>query len=102
MGVFRSEILYRTDAGKVLAVTEMATSHLMNAIAHHQKQVVVLEDILEEYEGDTGYIKARKANLEETIVILQEELIERNPDDDPERHPKTKQRFHDFDDEPSW
>lgn len=91
MGVLRRRpiVLYRTDTGKVVAVDKMSVSHLMNAIAHHRKQMGVLEGILANYQGDLTYIEQRHSDLSATVDILEEELIARSPDDDPERHPTT-------------
>ena len=53
--------------------------------------------------GDLGYINARRSDLADTVEILEAELIERNPDDDPERHPHhTRQDVHPLWHEDQW
>lgn len=87
MGVFRAVTMYRTDTGKELAVEEMETTHLMNAINHHKKQCDMIIMLIQKRSGNgksTGYLPQREADLKETIAVLEEELAERNPDDERE------------------
>ena len=70
MGVYQRRQMYRTDTGRNIAVANMDVSHLMNAIGHHRRQIDVLDGIMDTIDGDMGFIKARRGDLEETIVIL--------------------------------
>ncbi len=90
MGTFKDRIMYRSDGGQVSAVENMAVSHLINAIGHHNRQIDTLDQLVKDYNGDLGYINARRSDLGATVEILEAELIERNPDDDPERHPSAE------------
>lgn len=90
MGVYKSRVKYRSDGGQQFHVADMATSHLINAIGHHNKQLVVLADIMHDYSGDLLFIKQRREDLEETIDVLTAELIERDPKDDIEN--RTRKR----------
>jgi len=85
MGVFKSRVKYRSDGGQQFHVADMATSHLINAIGHHNKQLDTIEDIMQSYTGDLLFIKQRREDLEETVDVLTDELIERDPAKDPER-----------------
>jgi len=76
---------YIADTGKEYQLDEMASSHILNVIAHHQKQVYALNQFplltnLPEQEN----IDARKANLLDTINELYRELATRHPDKDEE------------------
>jgi hypothetical protein len=87
MGVFKAVTMYRTDTGKELAVEEMTTTHLMNAINHHKKQcdmIIKLKWKRSSNGKSTGFLPQREADLKETIAVLEEELSERNPDDERE------------------
>lgn len=87
MGVFKAVTMYRTDTGKEMAVEDMESTHLMNAINHHKKQcdmVMILIQKRSANHQDIGYLKAREANLHDTIAVLEEELAHRNPDDEQE------------------
>lgn len=89
MGIFNSVIMYRTDGGIVKAVDEMDVTHLMNAIMHHNKQINLLEDMIDRGGLNTlTTLKVRVKQLRETVEVLERELISRDPADDPERHPK--------------
>lgn len=77
MGVVRSDTLYRTDTGRVMTVSNMEASHLMNAIAHHQKQLGVCEDILSRARSQE--LVERAQSLRETILTLSNELLHRDP-----------------------
>lgn len=85
MGVFKRRQMYRTDTGRNVAVVNMEVSHLINAIGHHRRQVDTLKDIMTHYTGDLTYIKHRIDDLDNTIEILEDELIERDPSNDPEQ-----------------
>lgn len=84
MGVFKSRVKYRSDTNQQFHVADMQTSHLINAIGHHNRQLETLENVAQNYTGDLTYIKQRRDDLEETIDVLTDELIERDPDKDPE------------------
>lgn len=90
MGVFRSVVLYRTDSNQVVAVSEMDTSHLLNAINHHRKQVDTITFLKDEF-NFTGTrarnLDKRREDLIHTIEVLAKELAKRDPQDDEERFP---------------
>ena len=83
MGVFKSRQKYRSDTGHTTFVERMTTSHLINAIGHHNRQRNTLNETMSNYTGDLLFIKQRREDLEETIDVLTDELIERDPKDDP-------------------
>lgn len=85
MGVFKRRQMYRTDTGRNVAVANMEVSHLMNAIGHHYRQIGTLDKVMKHYDGDLSFVKERKEDLEATIEILEDELIERDPANDPEQ-----------------
>ncbi len=85
MGVFKSVTLYRTDGGVVMAVDEMTSSHLLNAIHHHLKQVSTidfLKEAVEFKEDGADRLVLRKAALKNTINVLGIELASRDPKDE--------------------
>jgi len=85
MGIFNSVVLYRTDTGKVCAVTEMETTHLLNAINHHRTQVATIDWIKETLglnkAGEVRLLRRQEA-LINTITVLSAELTRRDPEDD--------------------
>jgi predicted transposase YbfD/YdcC len=91
MGVFKSVVLYRTDGNQVMAVADMSTSHLLNAINHHNKQVETIHWLLDTMNYNTKQQKCltdRAEELVQTVEVLGLELAERDPKDDEERFPK--------------
>ncbi len=85
MGVFKRRQMYRTDTGRNVAVANMDVSHLINAIGHHRRQVETLKGVMQHYTGDLTFVMARVDDLNETVEILEDELIERDPGNDPEQ-----------------
>jgi hypothetical protein len=47
MGLFTRKPAYLSDRGDLFQVDEMEPTHLLNAIAHHRKQMQTLDHILE-------------------------------------------------------
>lgn len=87
MGVFKAVTMYRTDTGKEMAVEDMESTHLMNAINHHKKQLDLIIIMIQKRSAnnqDQGYLASRRANLADTIEVLENELAQRNPDDEQE------------------
>ena len=85
MAIRKSKVTYVTDTGKEMEVDAMTASHLMNAIAHHQKQMKAVREAFPESEMVSvlpDNIRARLDNLEETVILLAEELERRHPNDD--------------------
>lgn len=81
MGVFQSITLYRTDRDEVLAVSDMSSSHLLNAINHHNKQIDTisfLKDTLEFSDEAGERLEERGRDLINTISVLANELASRN------------------------
>lgn len=79
---------YVSDTGKEFELCEMTSSHIINVIAHHQKQLGVLETIpvltnLPEQEN----VNARIRDMRETIDELYRELVSRDPARDDEIQP---------------
>jgi len=75
-----SKVTYITDTGRELEVTEMTASHLMNAIAHHEKQI----DAIAPYTQTSEFIRKRVDHLNDTILQLAAELSNRDPATDDE------------------
>ena len=60
----------------------MQSSHLLNAINHHLKQVETINYVGREF-GFTGtYLQQRKVDLQDTIRILATELASRPVEED--------------------
>lgn len=89
------EVTYTTDTGREMELGDMTPSHLMNAIAHHQKQVVVLSDLITGEFDDAGNLKHRRELLLETISLLGKELALRHPSfDDGNEDEEANDSFH--------
>lgn len=70
---------YTTDRGQTMDVDDMEDSHLLNAIAHHRKQVHTLRDLLANVFTDPRSkeyrnLTCRLHRLEDTVLILGTEL----------------------------
>jgi hypothetical protein len=78
---------YVADTGKEFEVTEMTDSHLLNAIGHHLKQIESLAAV-DKYTNPPHHLLKRKAGLEQTVIILTEELQTRDPDTEEDRREK--------------
>lgn len=73
---------YVADTGKEFNLSEMTSSHLLNAIRHHQGQ---LEVVLRCPGGENfPFLTKRETGLRDTITVLYEELASRDPDKDEE------------------
>lgn len=66
-----------------MVIADMETTHLMNAIAFHRRQLETLRSLVEEFEGK------RKKNLVKRVQLLsakthelEQELADRDPEDD--------------------
>jgi hypothetical protein len=68
--------MYVSDRGEEFEVGHMETSHLLNVIAHHKRQLETLEWIKESYEFQ-GTLKKQIKRLEDTLELLVEELVTR-------------------------
>ena len=85
MGIFNSVVLYRADTGKVSAVVDMDTTHLLNAINHHRTQVATIDFIMETLElnkAGKSRLLMRQAALINTISVLAVELTRRDASED--------------------
>ena len=92
MGVFAKVVLYRTDGGQVMGVEDMDTSHLLNAIHHHNKQIKTCEFVKETIvlsKKSVDNLTRRVDDLVNTVTILAAELVKRDPADDEARFPET-------------
>lgn len=82
----KASATYIADTGKEFEVSEMADSHLLNVIAHHQKQVEALAVVYNRLQDtQRGYLTKRLETLAETINILGIELANRDPDTEEQR-----------------
>jgi hypothetical protein len=82
MGIKRKKsATYQADTGKEFEVSDMASSHILNVIGHHMRQVETL-DFIERYASPPHHLGSRKELLLETITILAEELQTRDPNND--------------------
>lgn len=95
MGLRTRKFVYISDRGQEFEINEMGSSHLLNAINHHGKQVVVVKEAIE-YARDPDdrfrleqdqvrNLMDRQEGLEETIHELLTELANRSPEDDAKR-----------------
>lgn len=94
MGIKKRKFVYESDRGQEFEIDEMASSHLMNAINHHENQFQVVFGILKGGEYDPLHqrnLEARMQELQSTINALSQELASRHPDNDEEY----KNRGHD-------
>ena len=74
----KSRAVYTTDRGDEFEVSQMASSHLLNAIRHHSDQLgaIVGRDALRAWQDE----------LAQTIDLLAAELAQRTPgEDEPSR-----------------
>lgn len=65
-----------------MSVEEMEDSHLLNAIAHHRKQVATLKDLLDNLftdkcSSDYHNLSNRLASIRDTVMVLSTELASR-------------------------
>jgi hypothetical protein len=73
---------YVADTGKEFQLGDMSSSHLLNAIRHHQGQ---LEVILRCPGAENfPFLTKRETGLRDTITVLYSELAARDPDKDDE------------------
>jgi len=74
---------YISDSGKEFDLAEMTSSHILNVIIHHQKQ---LEAVLRcpGFEDDYPFLFKREQSLRDTIAVLYAEIATRDPDKDEE------------------
>lgn len=82
----RTRSVYVSDRGQEFELSEMTASHLINAIAHHMKQVDVVDSCLSVFNNDL--LRRRLNNLNDTISTLKLELSKRDPDEDEGDQPK--------------
>lgn len=81
MGIKTTGPVYLADSGKEFDVQHMQSSHLLNVLAHHRKQVIELEEIAGgSVSGE--FIARRLEGMNQTIRILQNELASRDPAED--------------------
>lgn len=75
---------YVTDRGIEMEVGNTTPSHLINAIAHHTKQIETLRKACEgkPIGFDAGFLGKRISALVDTVDILTAELAKRDPDFD--------------------
>jgi hypothetical protein len=80
----KSSVTYVTDRGIELEVPEMETTHLVNAIGHHMKQLDTLRRAISDFmpydkKEDGFFLDRRCESLSSTITILTLELAKRDP-----------------------
>ena len=93
----RRNFVYVSDRGQEFEIEEMQSSHLMNAIHHHQKQYRVVNDILTggNYAvGQMENLQERMEALGETIITLEQELASRSLEDDSKREVDNGNTYH--------
>lgn len=73
----RMEVTYVTDRGIEMQLSDMEDAHIINAIAHHKKQIQVLE----ESPVKSTSILFRISALNDTVASLYYELADRNPEE---------------------
>jgi hypothetical protein len=100
MGIRIQKVTYISDRGQEFEIDEMQSSHLMNAIHHHQKQIGVIADLLfnEVWSPDdeqTKNLRERQDHLIETVNQLATELANRSLEDDAKREEGGYTRGHD-------
>jgi hypothetical protein len=85
MGLFNRKPVYISDRGDSFNVEDMESSHLLNAINHHRKQIGTIDWILEMGDLDSDknqMLHLRRISLFDTIEALIKELRTRDPDED--------------------
>ena len=71
---------YVSDTGKEYELSDMAPSHLLNVINHHNKQMdALLIAIGQVGMTEPNYLQAWRENIMETITALSTELSTRDP-----------------------
>ena len=78
---------YVSDTGQEFELSEMTSSHLLNVIAHHKKQLDGLHftsSVVTGQMADEGRARWNDEVLD-TIRVLSEELLSRHPDEEDRR-----------------
>lgn len=84
MGLKKRQFVYVSDRGQEFEIDEMQSSHLLNAINHHNTQWCTIEEMLNANGANTN-LRERQVELENTIAELQTELANRTLEDDAKR-----------------
>ena len=85
MGIKIRKFVYVSDRGDQYELDEMEPSHLINAIAHHQKQHDALVRVMDKYGLTTSNnLCIRLEDLDRTVHELVSELMTRFPGEDHE------------------
>jgi len=84
MAIRQRKIVYVTDRGQEFEVARMTATHIMNTLAHIQKQIDALSavQIVEGASERDVNIRKRISSLIEAQHLLYEELARRDPDED--------------------
>jgi len=92
VGIRETKTVYVSDRNQEFFLDQMETSHLLNAIAHHRKQMETITWIIEESRHSTPWITLRMAHqtfliereskLRYTIAQLAQELASRSVNED--------------------
>lgn len=77
---------YVADTGKEFQLADMSSSHILNVIAHHSKQLEVLVNC--PGLGSLPFMVQREQDMRNTIAELYTELAKRDPSKDEEIAPK--------------
>ena len=98
MGIKIRKFVYVVDRGIEFEIDEMQSSHLLNAINHHQKQADVVGELLtcEVWSPDPVQVRnlrERLDHLNETITQLTTELANRSLEDDAKRDVDNGNRY---------
>lgn len=100
------EPIYVSDRGEEFTISEMKTSHIINVLAHHVRQVVTLQKIVEAFKHErpqfAGGFQPHLREINDMIDMLSNELIIREPGSDHRRR-DTHRNDHDNDrPAPAW
>ena len=97
MAKLSKQEFYTGDSGKTVEVKDMASSHLMNAILHHERQLELLAKMrLQPWPtaNDVINLQAREDKLIEVVNRLKKELASREvTDDEKENSPEPYSRL---------
>lgn len=85
MAIRPRKIVYVTDRGHEFVVAEMTATHLVNTLTHIRRQIETIADIPQYLSYiDATHLSARVKMLEESYIVLVEELASRDPAKDEE------------------
>lgn len=88
MTIKQTKTVYISDRNQEFFLDEMQFSHLLNAHAHHRKQIQTLEGIVQGQDHPSGYCLNKLSDLKLTLSALEYEIANRREDNEPDNEKK--------------